>query len=97
MNLSPRTFAADLPHEEAISMLPPGTRFCLHIPGCYGYPPERLYGEVVFTNASRARVLMVGRPKMVEFGDRVFESKGIYESNLPIDCTVEPISWQRQG
>jgi hypothetical protein len=88
-------FDDDVRTEEPINMLPAGTRFCLHIPACWGYPSERLYGEVVFVNASRARVMLVGRPKVVEFGDRVFESKGIYESNLPTECTVEPIAWQR--
>jgi len=85
--------------EVAIHELPRGARFCLRTPSVWGYPEVRVYGELLYINASRSRVLLSGGQHQVVFGEkdgaiRVFEAQGAAEVSWPRDITVEPIDWE---
>lgn len=82
--------------EVPLSTLTPGTRFVMRTPEVWGLPESRTYGELLWSNSLRARVLIAGQPKQVAFPDsegqvRVFDANGCCEVSWPLEVTVEPI------
>jgi len=105
MPVSLRKFKDDGPERQEVALctMPPGVRFCLRTPAVWGYPETRVYGELIYVNASRCRVLLSGGQHQVVFGEntedgykrvRVFEAQGAAEVSWPRDITVEPIDWE---
>lgn len=77
-------------HEVKLMTLLPGDRFRSdNLEGGW------VYGTLIYTNASRARVYLEGNQKQVVFGGtdgrtRTFEAQGGCEVNWPLEIMVEP-------
>lgn len=88
------------PVEVPIGTLPPGSRFCMRTPAVWGLPETRVYGELLWYNALRARVLLAGQTKEIAFKDseekvRVFNADGSCETSWPLEITVEPLEYNQ--